>query len=378
MFKTLIITSDRGVFNAFTVLFDHSMVCFQQETAVLAVDSVRRRHPHLILLDIDSVPVDPRSFIPRMILASRRAPVVVLLRSLLLDLVVEMMRCGAADILLMPPKDPQDAFRRLVRLATTRLMKEHSTARRNHEAFSAMVGESVAMERLQERICRVARSEAAVSIEGETGSGKELVAQAIHKLSSRRAGPFITRNCASIPEQLVEAELFGVARGAYTGAVQRPGSFEEADRGTLFLDEISDLALGAQSKLLRVTEDRQVRRVGESLKRPVSVRLLVASNRSLKQQVAGGSFRRDLLYRLNTLNVPVPPLRERREDIRAIASTYLERMSGGTRVFAESTLRLLETHEWPGNVRELLNVVERARVFSDEAVIPAEAISIDE
>lgn len=378
MFKTLIITSDKGVFHAFTVLFDRSMVCFQQETAVLAVDSVRRRHPHLILLDIDSVSVDPRSFIPQMILASRRAPVVVLLRSMLLELAVEMMRCGAADILLMPPEDPKSAFRRLARLATSRGVREHTTDRRYHEAFSAMVGDSLAMERLQEKICRVARSDAAVSIEGETGSGKELVAQAIHKLSTRRAGPFVTRNCASIPEQLLESELFGVAKGAYTGAVQRPGSFEEANRGTLFLDEISELAPGAQSKLLRVTEDGQVRRVGESLKRPVNVRLLVASNRSLKQQVVEGSFRRDLLYRLNTLRVVVPPLRERREDIGAIAATYLERMSGGERAFTESALRLLESHDWPGNVRELLNVVERARVFSDEPVIPAEAITVDD
>lgn len=378
MFKTLIITSDKGVFHAFTVLFDRSMVCFHQETAVLAVDSVQRRHPHLILLDIDSLRVDPRDFIPQMLLASRRAPVVILMRSLAIEVAVEMMRCGAADVLLMPPEDPKGALLRLSRLATRRYRQRQARIRRRQEAFSAMVGESVAMVRLQERISRVARSDAAVSIEGETGAGKELVARAIHRLSARSKGPYVTRNCASIPEQLLESELFGVARGAYTGAIQRPGSFEEANGGTLFLDEVSELTPGAQSKLLRVTEDGQVRRVGESLKRPVDVRLLVASNRGLRQQVLEGRFRRDLLYRLNTLRVEVPPLRERREDIRAIASTFLHRMSNGTRSFSEGALRLLEGYEWPGNVRELLNVVERARVLCDDEVVPSEALQIDE
>lgn len=378
MLKTVIITADRGVFNSCRLLFDRCLACYHQPTPVLAIDAVRSEKPHLILIDPEGLGVDPRRFVPELILAGRRAPVVALLRSMLLDLVVEMVHCGAADCLLLPPKDPPEAARRLTRLAGRRRARVRRWEREHQRAFSAMVGESLAIRQLQERLLRLAGSDAPVAIEGETGSGKELVAKAIHTLSRRKGASYVTRNCASLPEQLVEAELFGVARGAYTGAIQRAGSFEEAHRGTLFLDEIGDLAVAAQSKLLRVTENGEVRRVGESGKRQVDVRLLAASNRPLRRLCAEGSFRRDLFFRLSAFTVTVPPLRERREDIRLIASTYLDRMSGGERVFSESSLRILERHDWPGNVRELLNVVERARVLCDEPVIPPEAISVDE
>ncbi|MFW6329602.1 MAG: sigma 54-interacting transcriptional regulator [Alkalispirochaetaceae bacterium] len=378
MLKTVIITADRGVFNSCRILFDRCLACYHQPAPVLALDDIRSQQPHLILIDVECLTVEPRRFIPEVILAGRRAPVVVILRSMLLELVVEMVLSGATDCLVLPPKDPPEAARRLARLAGERQLRKERITRRKHEAFSTMVGESEAMMSLQERILRLSRSDAAVSIEGETGSGKELVAQAIHHLSKRRTHGFVTRNCASLPEQLVESELFGVGRGAYTGAVERPGSFEEAHRGTLFLDEIADLAPAAQSKLLRVTEDGQVRRVGESGKREVDVRLLVASNRPLRRLCNEGGFRRDLFFRLSALTVVVPPLRARMEDIRVIASTYLDRMSRGERVFSEGALRLLEGHHWPGNVRELLNVVERSRVLCDERVIPPEAISIDD
>lgn len=378
MLKTFVITSDRGVYRALCDQFHRSLDCYHHQTPVLAIDGMREQQPHIVLVDIDSIPVDPRKFLPRIILAAKAAPVVVLLRSFLLGLVVEMIRYGAADCLLLPPEDSREAVRRLVGLSARRFAVQENSRRRNSEAFSSMLGESLAMRRLQDLIVRVAVSDATVTIEGETGSGKELVAQAIHRLSDRKKGPFVTRNCAAFPDELVEAELFGVAKGAFTGAVQRRGSFEEAGHGTLFLDEISELAPRAQSKLLRVTEDGQVRRVGDGTKRSVDVRLVVATNRPLRDQTSEGLFRKDLLYRLNTLKVTVPPLRERREDIGVIARTFLYKMSGGAQLFSEGSLHLLESYDWPGNVRELLNVVQRARVLSDEPVITPEAIRVEE
>ena len=378
MFKTLIITSDVGVYRAFSVLYERTLDCYHQESPVLAADMIRETNPHVILIDVDSIHVDPRLFIPQMILAGGQAPVVVILRAKVLELAVEFVRCGAADCLLLPPEEPMETLHRLARLAAGSVVRRRKVAGRKHEAFCAMLGDSRAMTRLQDTVTRVAGSGAPVCIEGETGAGKELVARAIHTLSPRRLRSFVPVNCAALPEQLVESELFGVARGAYTGALERMGRFEEAHGGTLFLDEIGDLAPDAQSKLLRVSEDQQLRRLGSSRQREVDVRLLVATNRPLLGLSAGGEFRKDLLYRLNTLRVHVPSLRERREDIRAIASMHLSRLTEGKRLFSEAALRLLESYDWPGNVRELLNVVERAQVFDDSPVIPVGSIILDE
>lgn len=224
-----------------------------------------------------------------------------------------------------------------------------------------LVGRSEAMRCLHERIARVARRSFSVLIEGESGVGKELVARHVHSLSARRRGPFIAVNCAAIVETLLEAELFGIEERTATGVRGRRGKFELADGGTLFLDEVSDLSSAAQAKLLRAIQDLAVERVGSHGMRRLNVRIIAATNRPLGGATMTGQFRRDLYYRLNAVEIAVPPLRARREDIPLLASTFLQRFGEGQPYrLSTRALDALLVHEWPGNVRELERVIERA------------------
>ncbi len=224
-----------------------------------------------------------------------------------------------------------------------------------------LVGQSGVMRVLHERIARVARCTFSVLIEGESGVGKELVARHVHAISARRRGPFVAVNCAAIVESLLEAELFGIEERTATGVRGRRGKFEQADGGTLFLDEVSDLSSSAQAKLLRAIQDLAVERVGSQMMRKLNVRIIAATNRPLEGAVATGHFRRDLFYRLNAIEITVPPLRARREDIPLLVTTLLQRyrQEQPYRLSARALDALL-VHEWPGNVRELERVVERA------------------
>jgi formate hydrogenlyase transcriptional activator len=219
-------------------------------------------------------------------------------------------------------------------------------------------------------VSKVASSEATVLILGETGTGKELIARAIHKRSRRAGGAFILVNCAAIPPSLIASELFGHEKGAFTGALQRRlGRFEAADRGTIFLDEIGDLPAEAQVSLLRVLQEREIERVGSSHPIPVDVRVLAATNRDLEAAVEAGTFREDLYYRLNVFPIRMPPLRERVEDIpilvEYLVDRYAKRVGKNIRNIEKHTLQLLQSYDWPGNVRELQNVIERAVVLVD-------------
>jgi transcriptional regulator with PAS, ATPase and Fis domain len=238
------------------------------------------------------------------------------------------------------------------------------------------------MRRVFDLIDRLAPADAAVTILGETGTGKELVARALHARSPRASGPFIPVNCAAIPESLMESELFGHEKGAFSGAErQRKGAFEEADQGTLFLDEIGEMPLDLQAKLLRALESGEVKRVGSSRPIQVQVRVLSATHRDLAAQVRAGKFREDLFYRLSVVPLAVPPLRARVGDVRALAQRFLDAAAprGLSLRWSEEALRRLETHDWPGNVRQLKNVVQRALLFRGEGnVLPASAVTFDD
>ncbi|AKU94068.1 two component, sigma54 specific, transcriptional regulator, Fis family [Labilithrix luteola] len=226
--------------------------------------------------------------------------------------------------------------------------------------FGAVIGAGVEMRRVYAVLERAAPTEATVLIRGETGTGKELVAKAIHDKSSRANGPFVAVDCGAIAPTVIESELFGHVRGAFSGAVSdRKGLFEESDQGTLFLDEVGELPLSLQAKLLRVLETREVRRVGSNVNKRVDVRLLAATNRHLAQQVNEGAFRQDLYYRLAVIEVELPPLRARREDIPILAQHFYERFSGNTNPLSSELLGSLLARSWPGNIRELRNFVER-------------------
>jgi transcriptional regulator with GAF, ATPase, and Fis domain len=241
--------------------------------------------------------------------------------------------------------------------------------------FEQIIGSSAALESVLEEVERVAPTDSTVLVQGETGTGKELIARAIHNLSSRCGRPFVKLNCAAIPLDLLESELFGHEKGAFTGAIaQKIGRFELADKGTLFLDEVGDIPAVLQPKLLRVLQEQEFERLGSTHTHYVDVRLVAATNRDLTDMVKRGEFRIDLYYRLNVFPVRLPPLRERREDIPALVTHSIERVARriGKRIehIPADTMSALSSYEWPGNIRELQNLIERAVILANHGVLP--------
>jgi formate hydrogenlyase transcriptional activator len=242
-------------------------------------------------------------------------------------------------------------------------------------SFAQIVGKSPALETVLEQVERVATTDSTVLVQGETGTGKELIARAVHKLSSRCGRAFVKLNCAAIPLDLLESELFGHERGAFTGAIaQKIGRFEMADKGTLFLDEVGDIPPALQPKLLRVLQEQEFERLGSTRTHQVDVRLVAATNRDLAEMVNRGEFRSDLYYRLNVFPVKLPPLRERREDIPALVTHFVEtlgrRLGRQIEHIPPETMSALSSYHWPGNIRELQNLIERAVILSDYGVLP--------
>jgi formate hydrogenlyase transcriptional activator len=246
---------------------------------------------------------------------------------------------------------------------------------RGPRRFEQLIGNSPTLEAVLEKVERVASTDSTVLIQGETGTGKELIARAIHNISSRCGRSFVKLNCAAIPLDLLESELFGHERGAFTGAIaQRVGRFELADKGTLFLDEVGDIPAALQPKLLRVLQEQEFERLGSTRTHHVDVRLVAATNRDLTGMASRGEFRSDLYYRLNVFPVLLPPLRERREDIPALVKHFAEmfgrRMGKPIEQISDETMNALSSYAWPGNVRELQNLIERAVILSDDGVLP--------
>ena len=303
------------------------------------------------------------------------------------DAALDAMRRGAYDFISKPFRADQIVLvlrkaveREKLRRQVDALSEElASLRRRGGDDAAGIVGRSGEMQTVVDVAHKVARYPSTVLVTGESGTGKELIARLVHRASPRAAAPFVAINCAAIPEALLESELFGHARGAFTGATaERHGLFEEADGGTLFLDEIAELPVTLQVKLLRALQEGEVRRVGDNVSRPVNVRVVAATARDLDAEVAAGRFRADLYYRINVVRLHLPPLRERGEDIPALAHHFAarcgERFGVPPRRIARGAMRLLMEYPWPGNVRELENVIERAVVLSDGDEITAEQL----
>lgn len=300
---------------------------------------------------------------------------------------VEALRLGAYDYLLKP-FDPQVAravvLRAIGRAATS--LPGSESSEKNDEVLPDMLARSAAMHELSQLVERVAQSDATVLLLGETGAGKERVARAIHRLSARTSQRFIAVNCAAIPAELLESELFGYVKGSFTGAARdRSGLFEEANAGTLFLDEIGEMRLSLQAKLTRALEERAIRRLGDSKERRIDVRVIAATHRDIEAMVKTGSFREDLWYRLNVAVVRIPPLRARRDDIELLAAHFLRELPGtGDRRlvgFTPAAIEAMELYDWPGNVRQLRAAVERASVVStteriDVGDLPPEVLKV--
>jgi DNA-binding NtrC family response regulator len=328
-----------------------------------------------VILDLEMPGMDGFEVLRSLERQASEVPVIVYTGTGDYDRCIQAIRLGAYGFV-----DKAEPVERVVReielaLERRRLRAEVRALERQLDGESSLVGTSAAMRRLREQIGRVAPVPSTVLITGESGTGKELVARELHRLGPHPAGPFIAINCAALPENLLESELFGHERGAFTGAsATRKGAFESAERGTLFLDEIGELPLAAQAKLLRVLEERRVTRVGASRSVPAEARVVAATNRELETEVREGRFREDLLYRINAHVLAVPPLRDRRSDVPEIAgrlaATICQRFGIRPKRIAADALDLLMNYEWSrNNVRELRNVVERMIIATDGDVI---------
>ncbi len=325
----------------------------------------------LILCDVRMPEMDGLSFLRRYRAAGGGALMVMMSAYGGEDAALEAMREGAYDYLNKPFRPDEVTLTIQKAEERERLRREVDTLRASlgaDQVRDVVVAESRAMRDLLELAARVAAHATTVLLTGESGTGKEVIARAIHRMSPRREAPFTAINCAAIPEQLLEAELFGHVKGAFTGATaDRAGLFETTNGGTLLLDEIGDMPLGLQAKLLRVLEEGTIRRLGARETRPIDVRVIAATARPLDRSIEDGSFRADLYYRLNVVNLHLPPLRERREDVTALITHFArqvaERMERPVSITPRALVQLSE-HGWPGNVRELRNAIERAAVLS--------------
>jgi DNA-binding NtrC family response regulator len=300
------------------------------------------------------------------------------------DRAVEAMREGASDFITKPFSMAQLVVR-VANVCSVRVLREQNVRLQEQleqrHSFSSIIGRSKAMQEVFDLIRLVADSDASVLIHGESGTGKEMVASAIHFNSGRRAKPYIRVSCASLPESLIESELFGYEKGAFTGASERRiGRFEAASSGTLFLDEIGELPMSFQVKLLRVLQERQIERLGSNRPIDVDVRFVSASLRPLEEEIRSGRFREDLYFRVNTVAIHLPPLRERREDISLLAHAFLVEFARERQReiegYSDEVLELFEAHTWPGNVRELRNVVERAVLFCRGPMVTVDELPV--
>ncbi|MBI3202612.1 MAG: sigma-54-dependent Fis family transcriptional regulator [Myxococcales bacterium] len=353
---------------------------YQVETAADGFKGLARAEefgPDLVLTDLKMPGMDGVELLRKLRHHASDLPVVLMTAFGAVETAVSAMREGAADYLTKPLNTDELVLvidRALERVRLRRETHELKSQLTERYRFDNIVGNSPEMQEVFKSVAQVAPSRATVLLTGESGTGKELVAAAIHHRSPRKDGPFVRLHCAALAETLLESELFGHERGAYTGADRRrEGRFEQANGGTLFLDEIGDISPSTQVKLLRVLQERQFERVGGNQTQTVDVRLIAATNRDLKQLVAEGRFREDLYYRLNVINVCLPPLRRRKSDVAALSAHFLERFAreNAKRVdrFSDAALAQIVAYSWPGNVRELENVVERAVVLTDGSTI---------
>ncbi|MDG2333147.1 MAG: sigma-54 dependent transcriptional regulator [Myxococcota bacterium] len=374
----LVVDDEPAVRESLRMLLKREYSIETAESVDTALRSVSRCPPDLILLDVVMPERNGLDLLAEFRQSGIEIPVVVLTATNTVAVAVEAMKMGAADFVTKPfeleplrLKVAQIIEHQMLEQEVVRLRDE---VRQRHQ-LGRMVGRSPAIQEVFRTVERLAKSSATVLISGESGTGKELAARAIHDLSARSAEPFIPVNCGAIPRDLIESELFGHEKGAFTGAGdQRIGRFEAAHRGTLFLDEIGELEANLQVKLLRALQERVVERVGSTHPVPIDVRILAATNRDLEAEVEAGRFRSDLYYRVNVVPLVMPPLRERREDVALLAETFLGRATrpdpeADAPSLSDAAHRALLDYGWPGNVRELENAIEHGIAMSDGPII---------
>ena len=345
----------------------------EAEDGLVGMEKIKQSDYDLVLCDIKMPKMDGVEVLEAVKKLKPEIPIVMISGHGDLDTAVNTMRLGAYDYISKPP----DLNRLLntVRNALDRkeLVVENKMLKKKVSKNYQMVGESDAIQHIKDIIEKVAATDARVLITGSNGTGKELVAHWLHEKSARSTGPLIEVNCAAIPSELIESELFGHVKGAFTSAVKdRAGKFEAANGGTIFLDEIGDMSLSAQAKVLRALQENKVQRVGSDKDIKVDVRVIAATNKDLKKEIEEGKFREDLYHRLAVILIPVPPLNDRREDIPILIDHFTEKIASeqGTakKQFSDSAVKLLQEYDWTGNIRELRNVVERLIILGGKEV----------
>ncbi len=352
------------------------------ESGEEALETLKTREFDVVLMDLKMPGIGGMETLRRIREVGSAAEVVVLTGHPDVSTAIEAMKMGAYDYLTKPFKLAEVEV--VLRRATERrrLTQENTALRRmvsQRVTPPLILGQSAAMAAVLATVERIAGSEASVLIEGESGTGKGLVAQTIHQQSPRARGPLLTINCGGFQDQLLESELFGHEKGAFTGATsQKQGLFEVADRGTLFLDEVAEMSPAMQAKLLQVLDSREFRRVGGTRLLRVDVRIVAATNKPMTEEIRAGRFREDLYYRLNVVNILMPPLRERREDIPPLVEHFLRRFAAAkAKRLSPEALAALTLYAWPGNVRELANIVERLVILSPGEVIGTEELPLN-
>jgi len=380
--RILIVEDEKTALQALSLLLaDEGYEVLKAQTGEEGLRVTLQHEPDLILLDIRLPDVNGLTVLQQLRAGQSDAAVIVMTADTTSSNAIRSTQYGAFDYISKPINDEHLIVLIQRALQYRKLEKEVRSLRKippEAPNIPGMVGHSLAMQEVYKMIGRVANSDATVLITGESGSGKELVANAIHEFSARAHGPLVKLNCAAIPDSLLEAELFGHEKGAFTNALsQRIGRFEQAQQGTLFLDEIVELPFNLQAKLLRAIQEHTIERLGSSTPIWVDFRLITATAQELSQAVASGRFREDLYYRLNVVTIPIPPLRERRGDIPLLVQRFISRSERPITI-REDALERIMAHDWPGNVRELENVMTRAIVLAPGGVITPECIQFNQ
>src|SRR5216684_5844103 len=362
---------------AFRLAGYEATVC---DSAIRALELIRTERFDVIFSDVVMPGKDGLSLLEDLKAAGATTPVVMIAGQASVEIAVRATRLGAVDFL-EKPLSTEKLLITTENVLRLRYLENENRDLRRRLGKHEMVWSGPVMERLLAQVERVAASESRVAIQGETGTGKELIARTIHQKSARRAGPFVTLNCAAVPGELIESELFGHEKGSFTGAAGRHiGKFEQAGGGTLFLDEIGDMPLVMQSKLLRVLEEGEIERVGGDKPIAVDARVVVATHRNLEEMVRQGSFSADLFHRVYVFPIVLPPLRERVDEIPVLAEYFAEQVSSQNswrpKHFSPGSFDILQRYAWPGNVRELRNVVERVLLLSSAETITVEEVNV--
>jgi len=372
--KVLIVDDERAIRNSLgEILMDEGYEVDTAEDGAMALQKVEKEKYNVIFCDIKMPGMDGIEVLGKLMEMGLDAAVVMISGHADIDSAVECIKKGAFDFV----QKPLDLNRILITIknATDKVSLTTQNKALKKKVYGAdMVGVSAPMQHIRDMIAKVAPTDARVLITGPNGSGKELVARNLHQLSVRSGMPFVEVNCAAIPGELIESELFGHEKGSFTSAIkQHKGKFEQADGGTLFLDEIGDMSLAAQAKVLRVLQEKKLSRVGSDKDIAVDVRVIAATNKDLQAEIEKGSFREDLYHRLSVIVIRVPSLDERRDDIPLLIDHFLKKYTDGgrSRSFSAEAIELLRQKNWPGNIRELDNVVDRLLILGDEPVSAA-------